>query len=413
MKRIALVILFATTSVAALAQFRNTVYSDWTSGYSVGVHCRYQISSNAIGTNLQFNAYQGNALSRKQREAASNRSGKLNRVGLDLDYGLYARHLPDSAKGIGWFVSIAARTHGNGQFPKDLFDLAMFGNAMFAGNTANLSNIKVSFLTYRQYEVGMLKQVKRTNGTWNLGLGASLLMGNRNLELSIDRATLYTQPEGEYIDGAFSGEIRSASIASGQYFDATGLGFSASLNVGYEGKKFGFTLQADDLGFISWSQHLKHTALDSTFRFEGVEMDLFASDNNLFSGIDLDTVVSGFATVKEGTRYSTIVPGRMRLEAYYALNDKDLRLYAGVQYRIAPAYFPYIFVGTSSPLPKGFFIDGRFAYGGFGSWNVGVELRKKFADVVEVRLGTNNLEGYLLPMVGTSQSAYVSIAGYF
>jgi hypothetical protein len=90
-----------------------------------------------------------------------------------------------------------------------------------------------------------------------------------------------------------------------------------------------------------------------------------------------------------------------------------MRLYAGIQYRIASSYVPYGYIGTSSPLPKGFYIDGRFAYGGFGSWHLGLELRKKFANVFEIKLGTNNLEGYVLPMVGTSQSAYVGFAAYF
>jgi len=413
LRRTALLLILAIVSTAASAQFSNTIYSDWTDGYSVGIYGRYQLSTNGIGTDLQFSAYQGKFLKRNARENASKRMGKVNRVGLDLDYGIFAKHLPDSAKGIGWFVNVASRTHGHGKFGKDLFDIAMFGNAMFADKTVDLSNIEVAFFTYKQYEAGILKQIKKTNGTWNLGLGLSLLAGNQNLEVSIGQASLYTDADGEYLDGNFSGDIRSASISTGQYFDANGLGFSSSLNVGYEGQKFGISFQASDLGIISWSQHLKHTSLDTTFRFEGVEMDLFASGGNMFSGINLDTIVDGFATVMEGTKYSTTLPGSIRLEGFYKLNETDLRIYAGVQYRMAPAYFPYIFVGTSSPLPKGFFIDGRFAYGGFGSWNLGLELRKRFADVVEVRIGTNNFEGYVLPMVGTSQSAYVSIAGFF
>ncbi|MCF8463435.1 MAG: DUF5723 family protein [Flavobacteriales bacterium] len=413
MRRAALLLLLVIISTVASAQFSHPIYADWTGGYSVGIYGRYQLSTNGIGTDLQFSAYQGKLLSRKQRENASKRMGKVNRVGIDLDYGIFAKHLPDSAKGVGWFVNVASRTHGHGKFTKDLFDLAMFGNAMFAGKTADLSNIEVAFFTYKQYEAGILKQIKKTNGTWNLGLGLSLLAGNQNLQLSIEQASLYTDADGEYLDGNFTGDIRSASISTGQYFDANGLGFSASLNVGYEGKKFGLSFQASDLGVISWSKHLKHTELDTAFRFEGVEMDLFASGGNMFSGIDLDSIVDGFATPMEGTKYSTTLPGSIKLEGFYKLNEKDLRIYAGVQHRFAPAYFPYIFVGTSSPLPKGFFIDGRFTYGGFGSWNLGLELRKRFGNVLEVRLGTNNLEGYVLPMVGTSQSGYVSIAGFF
>jgi hypothetical protein len=95
------------------------------------------------------------------------------------------------------------------------------------------------------------------------------------------------------------------------------------------------------------------------------------------------------------------------------LKKKDVSIYAGLQYRIANGYLPYGYVGARAPLPHGFFIDGRFAYGGYGSWNLGLELRKRFGEVFEVRLGTNNIEGYVLPMFGTSQSAYISLAGYF
>ncbi len=405
--------ILAALSFSVNAQFKNPVYSNWDSGYSVGIHGRYQASSNALTSKFVWDIYKGAFLSRTDREKISNNLNKQNRLGMDLDFGIYAKHLPDSSKGIGWFINIADRTHANATFSKDMFDLAMFGNAMFADKTADLSDIKLSLLTYKQFEIGILKQVQKQKGKLNLALGVSLLTGNRNLSLSINQASLYTEPNGEYLDGEIHGEIRTSSISSAQYFDANGIGFASSLNVGYESDKFGVKLVAEDLGLIVWSKNLQHTILDSTFTFEGVDVDLFSSDGNPFSSINLDTVVDGFISKGQESNYRTIVPGSIRLEGFYALNSKKWRLYAGVQYRVAPSYFPYIYLGTSSPLPKGFFIDGRFAYGGFGSWNVGLEVRKRFAEVIEVRLGTNNLEGYLIPMVGTSQSAYISIAGFF
>lgn len=413
MKRL-LIVLPLLMTLSGFGQFRNPVFSDTQTGYSVGVYGRYQLATNAISSNLVWKAYQGKFLDRKLREAASNRLAATNAVGVDLDYGIYARHLPDSAKGLGWYLNIADRTHANAKFSKDLFDLAMFGNAMFAGETADLSNLYATFITYKQYEIGLLKNISSASGNkWRIGFGLSLLTGNRNLQLKIDKAELYTDSDGEYLDGEVKGEIRSGSINSSQYFDANGLGLSAALSIGFEAEKFGLLLDVDDMGFIRYNQNLKHTDLDSVFRFEGVDVNLFGNDGGSFSSINLDSVVSGFATELEGTAYNVVIPGRIRLEGFYKLNEKGLRLYAGIQYRIAPAYLPYGYIGTSSPLPKGFYIDGRFAYGGFGSWHVGLELRKKFSNVFEIKLGTNNLEGYVLPMVGTSQSAYVGLAGYF
>jgi len=395
------------------AQFTNPIYDDWTSGYAVGAQGRYQISSNALTSNYVWNIYQGKFLERKLRETVSNKLTDANRVGVDLDFGLFARHIPDSAKGIGWFVNIADRTHANAKFPKALFNIAMFGNAMYADQTADLSDIKLTFLTYKQYELGLLKQLNKGNGNWNFGVGLSLLTGNRGLSVDITEADLYTQPDGEYLEGQIHGEVNTASLRSAQYFDANGLGVSASLHVDYQTEKFGIEFEADDLGVIYWTTKLQNIKLDSTFVFEGAEVNLFSSDGNPFSSINLDTVISGFATERQNQKFSTTIPGRFRLQGYYNLNTEKWKLYAGIQYRIASGYFPYVFVGTSSPLPAGFFIDGRFAYGGFGSWNIGLEVKKRFKNVFEIRLGTNNLEGYVLPMIGTSQSAYIGLTAFF
>lgn len=337
----------------------------------------------------------------------------MNRFGADLDYGIFARHIPDSTKGIGWFVKIADRTHIDGKYPKILFDAAMFGNAQYAGQTISFSPIRLNMLMYTQFEVGILKNIKKSNGTWNIGFGLSLLTGKRNLNIAIDKADLYTDPDGEYIQSNVKGMVRSSSLSSSQYIDANGLGFSGSINIGYSAAKWGIKFEADDLGMISWKKGVKQTDLDSAVTFEGVDVNLFAADGNPFNSANLDSMLSDLITDVPIDKYITSVPGRMRLEGFYQLNDKKWRLYLGVQYRIAPGYIPYAYVGTNSPLGKGFFIDGRFAYGGFGSWNLGLELRKRFGEAFEVKLGTNNLEGYVLPMVGTSQSAYMSLVGFF
>lgn len=396
----------------ASAQFRNTVYSHAETGYIVGAYGRYQASTNAIATDLVWNIYQGKFLDRDLRERSSGMHGKMNRMGADIDYGLFVRHLPDSTKGIGWFVGVADRTHVNGSYRKELFDLAAFGNAQYAGQSVSLSPLQFNLLTYTQVQAGILKTVRKQKGSWNLGFGLSLLFGKQNLNLKINEAELYTDSDGEYLEGSLSGVIRSSSASGTQYFDANGIGFSGSFNVGYSTDKWGILLEADDIGLINWNKDVKQTDLDTAFRFDGVEVDLF-SGGDAFANVATDSILNGLATDVALGNYTTATPGSIRLEGHYMLNKKQLRLYLGVHYRFAPGYVPYAYVGTNSPLGKGFSIDGRFAYGGFGSWNLGLEVSKRFGKHVEIRLGTNNLEGFVLPMVGTSQSAYASLVGLF
>lgn len=410
MKYVLTAFLFSV-SIVANGQMKHPVFHDTRGNYSVGMYGRYQLSSNAISSSMVWQVFQGKFLDRKLREQASNRLFEKNGLGLDLDYGIYARHLPDSTNGFGWYINIADRTHAHVVFTKDVFDVAMFGNANFAGKTANFSGLRLSFLSYKQFEAGILKPIEVASGKWMIGLGVSMLAGNRNLDLSISEAEMYTDTDGEYLDAVVKGRIQTASLNSTQYFDNTGLGMSAALSVAFESERFGVRLDATDLGFIRWNQNLKDTELDSTLRFEGIDINLFSGDG--FASINLDTALAGFSNAREAESYSTVTPGRIRVEGFYRLKKKDIQIYAGLQYRIAAGYLPYGYIGTRTSLPHGFFIDGRFAYGGYGSWNLGLELRKKFTDVFEIRLGTNNLEGYVLPMFGTSQSAYLSFAGYF
>lgn len=410
--RIVATICLILVATLTFAQLRHPIFSDSKTGYSVGVYGRYQVATNAISSDLIWQAFQGKSLKRSTRESISNRLTDYNSVGVDLDYGLYACFRPDSNK-LGWYVNVADRTHANAKYARDLFDVAMFGNANFAGETADLSGLKAQFFTYKQYEIGLLKSVSNSSGNWQLGIGISLLTGNRNLNLEFEKAELFTQADGEYIDVDLKGSISTSSLNSFQYFDANGLGMSATMSVAYSNTRFGLRLDADDLGFIRWSQHLTASELDTSFRFEGAEIDLFGADGPSFSIVNTDSVFAGVSSSTEAAAFNTVVPGRIRLEGFYSFNDKDLRLYAGLQYRFAPRYLPYGYVGVSAPLPHGFHVDGRFAYGGFGSWHVGFEVRKLFADVFAIRLGTNNLEGYILPMVGTSQSLYIGLSGYF
>jgi hypothetical protein len=397
--------------LSGYAQFSHEVYSDWEGGNAIGVFGRYQIASNALSASMVNAIYSGNDLSRDLRQATSDRLTSSNRMGLDGDFGLYYRHLPDSSKGIGYFVRVADRYHAHGTFSADLLNVAMFGNARFADKSANLGDASATYLQYKQYELGILKTWKKPKATWQFGFGLSLLTGNQSLVADFPEGSLYTDLNGEYLDITLHGSVQTSSIASAQYFDANGWGFSASGHVGMQTEKFGWKFEFDDIGLISWGQHLKRHDFDTIARFEGANLDLFADDP--LASVNLDSITQKMITTTDGESYVTVIPGSIRLEGSYALNAKQWKLYAGVHHRFASGYFPLIYLGTSAALPKRFFIDGRFSYGGFGSWNIGLEARKNFAGHFAIRAGTYNLEGFILPDFGTSQSAFIGLIGYF
>jgi len=395
----------------AEAQFRHEVYDDLEGGYSIGIFGRYQLASNAVSASMMNALYSGKDLSREMRETTSGRLGASNRIGVDGDFGLFFRHLPDSTKGVGYFIRIADRYHAHATPSGDLVDVAMLGNRQFAGRTADMGGLRGDFYNYKQYEVGILKSWQRSATQWDIGVGISLLTGNRSVRFDIADATLFTHPDGEYLDLEIHGTVQTSSLASTQYFAANGMGFSVSAHLGMKADRVSWLVQVDDLGLVSWGRRLRHHDIDTVAQFNGFSIDLLGGDP--LAAVNLDTITSQLITSRDGDQYTTMLAGSVRAEGSYRLGEKDWRVYVGVHHRFAPGYFPLIYVGTGATLPKQFYIDGRFAYGGFGSWNVGLELRKKFGEHVAVRLGSFNLEGYLLPGVATGQSAYIGLTGYF
>ncbi|MBL4587259.1 MAG: hypothetical protein JKX84_09425, partial [Flavobacteriales bacterium] len=95
MKRL-FIFLLTVICGSAQAQLSDPAYATWDGHFSVGTYGRYQLATNALTSNFVWNLYQGKNLSKDLRDKVSNKLGKSNRVGADLDYGLFAKHFPDS-----------------------------------------------------------------------------------------------------------------------------------------------------------------------------------------------------------------------------------------------------------------------------------------------------------------------------
>ncbi len=118
----------------------------------------------------------------------------------------------------------------------------------------------------------------------------------------------------------------------------------------------------------------------------------------------------GFITEK--LNYSTPLPALIHL-GYTHKTKENLRINAGFAYRLSANYSPYIYVGTEHLFKSNFAINTRFAWGGYGTYNIGVGLSKQFGKAFKVNLGTNNLEGLIITGAANGVGAYVNLIGYF
>src|SRR5687768_5507737 len=93
-------------------------------GSSIGIFSDYTLNSNAITHDFIQPFYKGTFIETKQKDRVFSRLLRENRLGADVNYGLYYVHLPDSLWGksqFGLFFSLRDTNHVDMRFSDDFF----------------------------------------------------------------------------------------------------------------------------------------------------------------------------------------------------------------------------------------------------------------------------------------------------
>ncbi|MFT4525103.1 MAG: hypothetical protein ACI9FU_001910 [Granulosicoccus sp.] len=399
--------------VNASAQQLSPFLSGSVSGHTIGLYGNAQAASNALSVKFTRDIYTGQFLERELRQKQSVAVGSSGIVGGQLNYGLYYRHLPDSVtSGWGWGINAGATLHANAKFTKDAYDLAMFGNAQFADKTADMSGLTFNFYDYKKFGAAVIKDFSLNTGHFRVALGVNFLLAQKHASARFDKASLFTQEFGEYLDLSLDGTVQSNGMSDGRYFGSNGYGVSADLLLQLVRRKHTLSLELADMGAVFMSNAGKEISLDTMSRFEGLELDLFSTNSEPFSGLSPDSLTSLFGMKNDSGAYSATLPFSIHARTEHKLANGKYIVFGGIKYRFAP-FFPLIYVGATFSLPKKFTVQPAFAWGGYGSWNVGLEIGKRFANVASIKIGTNNLEGLIVPAIATGQGGYLTMEFHF
>lgn len=410
--RTILFILLIGLGLAASAQQIDPLLSGNESGHTIGLYGNAQLASNALSVKFTRDIYTGKFIDRDLRQKQSDAMGPAGRIGGGLNYGLYYRHLPDSVTaGWGWGLNMGATLHANAKFSKDAHDLAMFGNAQFANETAEMKDLSFNLYDYKKFGAAVIKDFSLKTGHFRVALGVNFLLGQKHSSASFDEASLFTQEYGEYLDLTLNGTVQSNGMSDGRYFASNGYGISTDIVIQLVRPEHTLSLEVTDMGALFMSGG-KQISLDTTSRFEGLELDLFSTESEPFSSLSPDSLTTLFGIKNDSGAYSATLPLSIHARTEHKLGNGKYIVFGGIRYRFAP-YFPLIYVGTIFNLPEKFTVQPAFAWGGYGSWNVGVEIGKKFADIASIKIGTNNLEGLIVPAAATGQGGYISMEFHF
>lgn len=379
---------------------------------SIGIKGGSVISSNALNLSFSVSALTNEFIDQELKNSVSEDLSEMNvfeyNTGAEIYYQFVARRFITASPALLSFT-LRAGSVQQSRFTDDLFNLAFYGNAGYAGETADIGGTKGLLYDYRQMRFGAQQKFSGKSGTWETGLGASLLLCKNGSEIKVNEGTIYTETNGEFIEAAYNFEYMQSDTGNKGTLQVDGYGAAADLLLAYmpANGKSRWTLQVNDLGLIWWNKRTNLYHADSAVRFEGIAVNDFIGDDNTFLfEFNIDSLLEKTGTSSEVAPQTTALPTRFALTYSHILAER-LITGIGMAYRPSIDQFPFLYIQPVYALAPWFSGGVMVSYGGTAALQVGATFQFTWHDRYRLQLASGNVLGALLPRQSTSTSLFL------
>ena len=331
-------------------------------------------------------------------------SGKLksnNHLGSELNTGFgyrsktFHKHWKSQVVLFQWTASLKQRLLFDASFSKDLFRLYFYGNKIYEGQEADFSNFHYSYQQFQQIQIGSVKTVIHPEATIRSFMAVSYLNGQDYLSVEINRGKLFTAKDAEYIDLDLALTSRQADSSNHKFGAVNGAGASFDGGFLVDLNKWKFALQLNDLGFITWNKKSTIVEVDTTYHFEGAEVQNVL--DSIFIEIKSDQdFKNGFLKTHAFEKFTKSLPPQLLFSIEtFALHPK-IHAYGTARYRFGTGMIPHVLIGGDYLFNKAFYAGLNFQYGGYSKLHVGIRAGYDTGKGWMFYAGTSYLDGLLL-----------------
>ena len=419
MKKLLFILLFISIRFTLSSQIAAIFADEFPDSAStrIGICAEGGINSTAFTAQFLSKFYKGGYIDKEQKDQVLDRVRNQNIIGADLNYGVYVGLKLDSLfhkKNISLFFSLRDRAHFDGQFSKDLYKVAFYGNAAYAGQTADFNNFSLNLIRYQQLQVGLFSSKYDSAARW--GIAVSLLKGEQYLSVFAQKAELYTSADGQYIDFATDMQVAQSDTAKKGMGAFNGIG--ASIDIYFEAPfktrrgDSKLRVSVADIGAIKFNSQSLYLNQDSTFHYSGFQVNsIYDLQDSTFASTSQDSLVNRVAPFKKQS-FSATLPSTLNL-SYETQFNKHFILTEGIRYVFNGNYHLLMYIKGNVIINPKFSVSGTFGYGGYGKFNYGLGVFANLGKGLIVYAGSNNLEGFIAPKRACGQGAYISLVKNF
>ena len=385
---------------------------------SIVITSDFYYASNAVTNELLKTYYLNGFITDEMKDDVSKNLSDKNRLGGDFSTEFYYSYKPDSMFGCdntGWFIGLKNINHLNAGFTRDLFEVYFRGNKNYEGKKADFSDLNYMSLQYQQLQFGLSKKIRKDSATYEAHAAFGFNMGQQLLRIKTSKSDLYTADIGEYLDVNVAVEIHNSDSLHKKLGSFNGFGFSTDLffSAAIKNKHF-FSVSVSNLGFIRWNNQSTELKVDSSFRFNGVDVStLLDFSDTVVSTISIDsTLKQPFLSKRKYNSYTLFLPAKIEVQYMCKTKNQNLDAGIGVNYMLNADYFPEVYVQADYKRNHNRVVL-KVSYGGYTTFGTGIFYSHYFNKGYLLSLGSNYLNSVFNLDKSISEGARVTISRIF
>jgi hypothetical protein len=244
-------ILCLSTSV--FSQYNSEFLNFEKTGRSISLNGEYELGSNGVYNGLVNKFLYGGYIDKATKDASDKTMKQLNVAGANINYDLSV-FFGRSPK-YSFLIGVKDQLIFNSSFTKDFYELAMYGNKPYLGETKNLGGSRINYLHFQEMKLGLIWH--KVDSTAKIGASISLLKGQQLFHIrAMPGSSLYTNNDGtELIFNSHFNMALSDTNYRKNPLAFTGIGASADIffETPYKtkhGKECVLTVNANNIGWI-------------------------------------------------------------------------------------------------------------------------------------------------------------------
>lgn len=347
------------------------------------------LSSSAISKSM-FNPFLfGGGISNDTKNKSLDRHKENNRIGATVQAEFeYRNHEVNLFKNpnFGFLVHGGYYLSAYGNYTKDLFEMAFYGNEPFLGRTADFSSTNMRLTSFQKIGFGILEKKYKSSLSFNI------INISSYADASIYEGEMKQDAEGENIDLLLNGNF---SQSKGSSF-VKGLGASVDFDyrfpiIWFKEKTAFVQVQVKNFGFAYLNEGVKSYEVDSSYNYSGFNLNQLINNSSTFSSEF--SVLDSLGIQAEDKRRMVALPFFVQIGKIVDENHEGkFQSFFGLRIYPTASYVPMLYLGANWRPAEWVDLGLSVSYGGYTKFRSGLYASFKMKDI-HLGIGTEDIYG--------------------